>query len=171
MRQPPRLRAEPILRALRTEGVEFVVIGGFASIAWGSPFPTQDIDITPGRSRVNLDRLSTALRRLGAQVRTASEEHGLPFSHSGESLASAGVWNLTTEFGDLDISFVPNGTEGYDDLIVDSEELTVFGVEVRVASLADIIRSKQAANRPKDQRVLPTLREILASRNPRNHLL
>ncbi len=33
-----------------------------------------------------------------------------------------------------------------------------------VASLADIIRSKQAANRPKDQRVLPVLREILAAR-------
>jgi len=44
----------------------------------------------------------------------------------------------------------------------------VHGVEIRIASLADIIRSKQAANRPKDQRVLPTLREILASRNPRN---
>jgi hypothetical protein len=35
---------------------------------------------------------------------------------------------------------------------------------VAVSSLADIIRSKQAANRPKDQRVLPVLREILASR-------
>ena len=31
-----------------------------------------------------------------------------------------------------------------------------------VASLADVIRSKQAANRPKDQRVLPTLRALLA---------
>jgi hypothetical protein len=27
-----------------------------------------------------------------------------------------------------------------------------------------VVRNKQAANRPKDQRVLPTLREILASR-------
>lgn len=35
---------------------------------------------------------------------------------------------------------------------------------VRIASLADVIRSKQAANRPKDQRVLPTLRELLARR-------
>ena len=43
-------------------------------------------------------------------------------------------------------------------------EVEVFGLVVPVASLADIIRSKQAANRPKDQRVLPTLREILASR-------
>jgi hypothetical protein len=63
---------------------------------------------------------------------------------------------------------VPDGTRGYDDLIVDAAAEDIFGIEVRVASLADVIRSKQAANRPKDQRVLPTLREILAARNPRN---
>jgi hypothetical protein len=40
-----------------------------------------------------------------------------------------------------------------------------MGVPVRVASLADVIRSKQAANRPRDQRVLPTLREILSRRS------
>jgi hypothetical protein len=40
-------------------------------------------------------------------------------------------------------------------------------VTVRIASLADVIRSKQAANRPKDQRVLPTLREILALQHER----
>jgi hypothetical protein len=156
---------------LTAAGVDFVLIGGFASIAWGSPFPTQDIDITPERSRANLDRLSEALTALDAKVRTVSDDDGLPFSHTGSSLGAAGVWNLTTEFGDLDISFVPNGTEGYDDLVMDAEERPVHGVEIRVASLADIIRSKQAANRPKDQRVLPTLREILASRNPRNHPL
>ena len=44
----------------------------------------------------------------------------------------------------------------------------IAGMQIAVASLADVIRSKQAANRPKDQRVLPTLREILATRNPRN---
>ena len=169
MSTPPRLRAEPIFRALSESGVEFVLIGGFATIVWGSPFPTQDIDITPSKSKDNLDRLSSALTRLGAQVRTASEPTGLPFSHSGTSLGNAGVWNLTTEFGDLDISFVPNGTDGYPDLNVGAESRQIHGIEVRVASLADIIRSKQAANRPKDQRVLPTLREILASRNPRNH--
>jgi len=65
--------------------------------------------------------------------------------------------------------FGQNKRDGaYDDLIRDATHNNLSGIEVRVASLADIIRSKQAANRPKDQRVLPTLREILASRNPRN---
>ena len=47
----------------------------------------------------------------------------------------------------------------------------MFGLVVPVASLADVIRSKQAANRAKDQRVLPTLREILASRFDRPRLI
>jgi hypothetical protein len=41
----------------------------------------------------------------------------------------------------------------------------LYDVTVHIASLADVIRSKQAANRPKDQRVLPTLRELLATRD------
>lgn len=168
MRLPPELDPQPILETLHRHGVQFVLIGGLATIHWGSPFPTEDIDITPERSIANLDRLSAALRDLGALVRTSSEPRGLPFAHTGSSLNAASVWNLTTDYGDFDISFVPNGTDGYADLVRDAELAPVFGVEVRIASLADIIRSKQAANRPKDQRVLPTLREILASRNPRN---
>ncbi len=39
--------------------------------------------------------------------------------------------------------------------------LTVLGVEVDVASLADVIRSKEAAGREKDRLVLPVLRRIL----------
>lgn len=90
---------------------------------------------------------------------------GQPFSHDAGSLGRASMWNLTTRHGDLDISFVPSGTSGYEDLVRDASETSVFGLRVAVASLADVIRSKQAANRPKDQRVLPTLREILASRH------
>jgi hypothetical protein len=165
---PPRLQARPILEILERHQVRFVLIGGLASIHWGSPFPTEDIDVTPERSRENLDRLSSALTDLDAKIRTPTEPDGLRFAHTGASLADAGVWNLVTRYGDFDISFVPNGTDGYPDLVRDATPATVHGVEIRVASLADIIRSKQAANRPKDQRVLPTLREILAARNPRN---
>ena len=157
-----------VLETLSRHEVRFVLIGGLASVHWGSPFPTEDVDITPERSRENLDRLSAALTELDARIRMRGEPEGLPFAHTGASLADAGAWNLTTEHGDLDISFAPNGTTGFDDLARDAQAERLYGIEVRVASLADVIRSKQAANRPKDQRVLPTLREILASRNPRN---
>jgi hypothetical protein len=153
-----------MLKVLLRHDVSFVMIGGLAGVVHGSPFPTEDLDITPEKSLDNLVRLSAALDELDARVRTQGVEGGLPFSHDAESLSAVGVWNLVTTHGDLDLSFVPNGTAGYADLMGGASEVEVFGVVVPVASLADIIRSKQAANRPKDQRVLPVLREILASR-------
>ena len=41
-------------------------------------------------------------------------------------------------------------------------EVTVRGVPVLLASLADIVRSKDAAGRDKDRRALPVPRELLA---------
>jgi len=153
-----------LLEVLHRHRVDYVLIGGMAAVYHGSPFPTEDADITPATGKANLGRLSAALTELGAKIRTDAVPEGLPFSHDVESLATARVWNLMTDAGDLDLSFEPNGTEGYPDLVRDAESTTLYDVRVRIASLADVIRSKQAANRPKDQRVLPTLREILAQR-------
>jgi hypothetical protein len=154
-----------IVAVLEAHGVRYVLIGGLAAIAQGSPFPTEDVDITPEASRENLDRLSAALRELAARIRTDGVPEGLPFDHDGESLGAAGIWNLVTPHGWLDISMKPAGTEGYADLEAGALDLEIMGVVIRVAALADIIRSKQAANREKDRRVLPVLREILANRD------
>ena len=52
----------------------------------------------------------------------------------------------------------PSGTHGYDDLRRDAIELEILGVQV---PLAEIICSKEAADRPKDRLTLPVLRRIL----------
>lgn len=161
----PALDPATLLTALNEHGVKFVLIGGMAAAVHGSPFVTFDVDVTPERSTENLQRLSDALRAVNARLRTHDVPDGLPFGHDGDSLGSSLVWNLVTDAGVFDISFVPNGTDGYHDLVREAENLPVDDVVVPVASLADVIRSKQAANRPKDQRVLPTLREILARRH------
>jgi hypothetical protein len=70
--------------------------------------------------------------------------------------------NLQTPLGDLDIAFVPVGTHGYDDLARDVVGMRVRGLDVPVASLADVIRSKEAAGRPRDRAASPALRELLA---------
>lgn len=142
-----------------------MLIGGMAAIAHGSPFPTADIDITPDTELANMQRLSDALTELGARVWFSDTEDPVLFAHDATSLTQSGVWNLVTEFGRIDLSLIPNGTEGYLDLAQDAVDAEVVGVVISIASLADIIRSKQAANRPKDQRVLPTLRRILAERH------
>src|SRR3954466_6126893 len=102
-----------ILETLTRHELQFVVIGGFAAVAQGSPIPTVDVDIVPATNRDNYARLSAALKDLDAKVRAAAIEP-LPFDHDADSLAARQVWNLTTKYGDLDISAQPSGTQGYD---------------------------------------------------------
>jgi len=49
------------------------------------------------------------------------------------------------------------GFAGYDDLIASSIDFEIFGVRAHVASSRDIVRTKEAANRAKDQAALPVL--------------
>jgi len=49
-------------------------------------------------------------------------------------------------------------------LIRNAEVARVFGHEIRVASLEDVIRPKEAANRPKDREALSSLRELQSMR-------
>jgi hypothetical protein len=158
---PVEFVPESIVAVLVAHCVEFVAIGGFAAYLQGSPILTTDIDITPLVDRDNFGRLSAALDELEAKIRAEGVEP-LAFSHDADSLADKRIWNLTTKYGDLDITTVPAGTQGFDDLRRDAIEVDLRGTKVLLASLADIVRSKGAAGRDKDRRALPVLRELLA---------
>jgi len=155
----PELNAAAIVEALNRHQVRYVIIGAFAAIAQQAPIPaTRDIDLTPETGPENLARLSLALNELGARIRTEGVPGGLPFSHDATSLAAAEMWNLICPDGEFDISFHPSGfAEGYAQLAVNAHRLRVGEVDVIVADLADVIRSKESAGRPKDLRVLPLL--------------
>jgi hypothetical protein len=158
----PEFRPELLLEVLARHGVRHVLVGGFAGVIHGSPYVTTDVDVVPDVHVANLQRLSEALDDLHARVWTEGEPGGLPFDHDPTSLAASRMWNLVTDHGRLDINFEPSGTAGYDDLARDAVHLVILGTEVDVASLADVIRSKEAAGRDKDRLVLPVLRRILA---------
>jgi hypothetical protein len=68
--------------------------------------------------------------------------------------------NLRTPFGDVDLTFEPQGTDGYEDLTRHAKEIEVGPVLVRIAALEDIIRSKEAAGRAKDLNALPELHAL-----------
>ena len=59
----PMRRLEPValLDVLAEEGVEYIVVGGYAVAAHGFPRATKDIDICPQPSEGNLRRLAAAL--------------------------------------------------------------------------------------------------------------
>jgi hypothetical protein len=160
------LHAEKILAVLNHHRVEYVVIGGFAAQLHGATRPTDDIDVTPRTTTENLDRLAAALRELGALIRTETVDGGLPFSVTGESLTGIRTLNLITPHGEMDLTFTPSGTEGFDDLNRAATLHNVGTVQVRLASLADIIRSKTAAGRPKDNIALPELHRLAHRQDP-----
>ena len=156
----PDFQPDRIMQVLAKHGVECIFIGGMAAYLQGSPIPTEDVDIVPEVAPDNLTRLSKALKALDAKVRASGVEP-LPFDHDADSLSAAQIWNLTTKYGDLDITFTPSGTHGYADLKRDAVEVTIRGTTVKLAALVDIVRSKEAAGRDKDRRALPVLRELV----------
>lgn len=154
-----------VLRVLTAHEVDFVLVGGVAARLRGAPILTQDVDVTPAMTDRNLENLVKALEELDARLRTKPEPEGVPFPFDPHLIRSATVWNMVTRYGDLDLVISPAGTEGYRDLIRDADEFLVAvepDLRVMVASLVDVIRTKQAAGREKDLATLPLLRRTLA---------
>jgi hypothetical protein len=157
-------RPAAILDVLNKHEVQYVLIGGLAATFYGSVVPTFDVDITPEVSGANMDRLSAALTDLGARIRVDGLPEGLPFAHDARSLAGSSMLNLITRDGPLDIAMQPAGLSQFSDWDAGATDIEILGLTVRVAGLADIIRSKEAASRDKDLAQLPLLRSLLDRR-------
>ena len=146
---------------------DFVLIGGLRPLAHGSPFPTEDVDITPEALFVEPDQAvrCAARARTPASGRERSRK-GSRSTTTPRAWLAAAVWNLITPHGDLDISLHPERHERL--LGAGSRRDRPSGLDGVVMpgsrSLEDIVRSKQAAGRDKDKRVLPALRELLRTR-------
>lgn len=69
---------------------------------------------------------------------------------------------LTTRHGDIDVVLTPDGTDGYEEIARTATRERLEGTEIAVpvASAEMILKSKAAADRPKDQAVLDRMREI-----------
>jgi len=152
-----------ILRTLHEHEVDFVLVGGLAATAHGSSLLTADADITPSRRSDNLERLAAALKELQARLRVDREPEGVPFPVDAAFLSAQSLMlNLTTLAGDLDLTFAPSAFPGgYDQLLANAVPVRlVDGAETAIASLDDLIASKQAAGRDKDMAALPYLRAL-----------
>ena len=148
------------IRVLSGHGVRFVMIGGFGGRLHGSPTVTNDLDICYARDGQNLESLAAALVELRAKLRGASPD--APFLLDAKTLEMGDHFTFVTEAGNLDILGTPSGVKGFDDLDRTAVRMDLDGLPVRVASIDDLIRMKQAAGRPKDLievEVLGALRE------------
>jgi len=149
---------EALLAALGEHEVAFIVVGGAAAIAHGSARLTQDLDIVYQRTEANLDRLATALAPWKPYLRGVPP--GLPFVWSRSTLARGLNFTLVTSLGDIDLLGEIPGGGTYEELFPNALQLQVFGTRCLCLSLAQLIRAKRAAGRPKDLEAIAELEAI-----------
>lgn len=153
MSEPPTsgqsLQAGRLLQALAENAVDFVLVGGLAGLLHGSAYPTFDLDIVYARDKQNISRMTAALRGIGVRLRGAPPD--LPFVLDERTLENGSNFTFETEFGPFDILGHADGMPPYEQLRANSKLTSLDGIEVRVASINDLIAMKRAANRTKDK--------------------
>lgn len=148
MSEHPAFSAGSLLRALVEGGARFVVIGGLAAQAHGSPLITEDLDICFDLERDNLERLGDVLAELMAVRRGMPE--GVVAPVDARALRAGDVFTLRTRFGDLDLLARPDPGLDFATLTSRAVQFEYDGLRVLMASLDDVIAMKRAAGRPKD---------------------
>jgi hypothetical protein len=120
------------------------------------------LDIVHSRDDANVHRLLNALRELEAVYRLQPERRLQPdVTH----LRSGGHQLLMTKFGPLDLLGAIGHARTFEDLKPGSVALELGpGLVAYVASLADIIASKEEAGAAKDTGTLPVLRRTLSEK-------
>jgi hypothetical protein len=150
--------SEELLRRMIERQVEFVVVGGVAAIAHGAAMNTDDLDVAFPFTVENLSRLFAALEGLNPRYHMTLDRR--PVREPPEHLVSFKNLYLATDIGRLDLlgSLPPVGD--YERVASRAEEVTVWGLKVRVVALEDLIAVKAHVGRPKDRHAELELRAI-----------
>ncbi len=155
-----------MLAALERHDVAFVAVGQLAAQWQGAEHVTRDFDICPAWHAENLDRVASVLRELGARLKVPDGPvAGVEVPIDGAFLRRLEVSTWRTDAGDLDVLMgIPKDNEWnlarYERLRDRAVLVGIGGVTVMAASLDDIIRSKEVADRPPDREALPELRRL-----------
>lgn len=163
MQQPiAQLDPDRLIELLHQHSVDYVMVGGYAGLLHGATRPTIDLDVVPVWEQANLERLCSALRSIDARSITGPECEGNAITPA--VLIEREVMNWATNHGRIDTMVGIPDNEGmpvvYEDLTQRSLVIAVAGIDVEVASLDDVITSKEFAARAKDTRALPELRQL-----------
>ncbi|MCA1625619.1 MAG: hypothetical protein LC768_08165 [Acidobacteria bacterium] len=152
------IKTTEAIRALARNEVVFVVVGGMAIRGHGSSYLTQDLDICYSRERANLRRIATALAPFKPRPRGFPEN--LPFVWDEQTLQNGANFTLETTIGDIDLLAEVSGVGTFEQVLAESVSITLYDYEVKVLSIAGLIKAKRAAGRTKDLLVLPELEAL-----------
>jgi hypothetical protein len=149
---------ESLLQRLIGAKVEFVIVGGFAAVAYGVSLMTQDIDICCNFECENLLRLQSAIQDLNPVHRLTPAK--LPLVINRENCNSFKDLYLTTDFGQIDCLGEVLGVGGYADGKQQAVSLHLAFGPCQVLGIDALIKAKEAMNRPRDLAAVVQLRAI-----------
>ena len=148
-----------LLCRLADNKVQFVIVGGLAAAAYGSPQVTQDIDVCIKLSLENLENLKNALWELHPvhRLHPAKPE----FKEEGENLVFFKNIYLETDLGQLDCLGEIKGIGTFGEVLKNSETIELRGKNINILSMEALIKSKEALGRPKDKESVLLLKAIV----------
>lgn len=130
-------------------GLEAVLIGNAAAALQGAPVTTVDFDFLFRKTPRNLRKIKALAAALGAIVLR-------PYYPASD------LYRVVRDDG-LQVDFMAkiHGIRSFEGVRDRAQTIAVGHVPILVATLADIIRSKRAARRPRDRAVLEILEKAL----------
>jgi predicted nucleotidyltransferase len=129
-----------LLEELARDGVEFLLVGGYAVAFHGRPRATKDIDLLLQGGQENLRRAARALARFGAPALVVEAVGAM----KEEEIVFMGQPPLRVDFMRT-IDGVASS-----ELFSTAISAKLDGVSVRVIALDQLIANKRAAGRPQD---------------------
>jgi hypothetical protein len=151
------MTAEPLLKLaakmLAKHRLDAVLIGNAAAALQGAPVTTMDLDFFMRGTPLNVRKV----RDIAADLKAFVEQPYYPASR---------LYRISREQGGVQFDFMVTiaGVRSFEGVRARSTLTTFGGNPLRVASLADVIRSKKAAGRPEDLAVLPVLQRTVKER-------
>jgi predicted nucleotidyltransferase len=147
-----------LLQLLSDADIPFVIVGGFAGVLHGSSLVTRDIDVCAVLTEENVSKLRQALRELNPTHRFTPQR----LSFLSETGDNAGWQNLylQTEIGPIDILSSITGVGDFERVNAGAISVELFGRQIRVIGIDDLIAAKEALGRDKDKLAAKELRAI-----------
>ena len=139
-----------VARLLAEHRLEAILIGNAAAALQGAPVTTIDMDFLFRKTPGNLRKLKQIATQLGAVILK-------PY------YPASGLYRIMRDEEGLQLDFMTHihGVRSFNGLRSRCTSVRVGDHALLVASLADVIRSKKAANRPRDRADLEILEKTL----------
>jgi hypothetical protein len=148
-----------LLQRLCDADIDFVIVGGFAAMLYGSSMLTRDLNVCALLTDTSVAKLREKFRDLRPIHRmTPQRPSFLDTPDPGVPLKNI---YLQTDLGPLDVLGSIAGIENFEALRKNAVPFNLFGRQVFVISIHDLIKAKEALGRNKDLLVAQELRAIV----------